>query len=211
MLSADEITKLQSECAYFQQIVLDYELEHLWHAYAYQGDTVEGIAEFETRIHDLSHELQLSSDSKGGYPDSVIQRVVDVETETRNLICSHDAYAGLTIPPAMRVSAHRTTWACDRIRAGCNLVWSRGVTIAVAQFIATLRIAEVSPEEQVSQLSRFFAECEYMCQASPSTESRSDRMSAPDGLYFTEPETPGMSKEIGSGVEAEVPPSRGRE
>ena len=79
MLNPDEVTKLQTECEYFRQIILDIDLENLWHTYVYRGDEVEGIAEFEARIHDLPQDLQLPSGEYGGYPESVIRRVIDVE------------------------------------------------------------------------------------------------------------------------------------
>ena len=165
------------------------ELESLWHVYTFHGEEVEPRLAFEARVQELWDDLITLSQDFDGIPEDVVRRIIDVESETRELLCLYESQTRLAHPPGMRMQAHRAIWGRDRIRAGSVLAWNRGHDLAVAQFVATMRIAELPPEEQGTQLSRFLAECEQTSQSSPSSDNRTDQTFVPEGLYFTDSES----------------------
>ena len=61
------------------------DLESRWHVYTYRDEEPESVSEFSARINDLYTDCRSPSEDYEGVSEGVIRRVIDVETEMREL------------------------------------------------------------------------------------------------------------------------------
>ena len=135
----------------------------------------------------------------------------------------HTAISSQLLPQGMRPSAHRAIWGRDRLRTGDRLAWMKGPAVAVAQFVATMRMAGMTADEQLVEIASFQQECDRGSQQSSTPSDRAEQPATESSVYFTRPDppsrngrslpgsspvpmTPGRSSELGDILERCVTP-----
>ena len=102
VFTSEELVRLRDECELFRSIILDADLENRWHIHTHREEEVESAADFSARMDDLYTDLRSTTEDFVGISEEDVSRIIEVETEIRELICLYDVQSAHLLPNGMR-------------------------------------------------------------------------------------------------------------